>query len=95
MEDTVRKRANERLDYDVDYRRYGWLAADDQLVSVAITIEPGSGIVLDSYDLDTYRVKIWFSGGTAGKTAHVKIVATTAVGRVKDKCFRVRIGESC
>lgn len=81
--------------YDADFSR--WLGDTDQVVSATATIEDSSEdpstLAAAITATTTDRVKFTLSAGTAGESAMVKIVATTANGLVKELNFPVRISE--
>lgn len=84
------KTPDERLDFDVDFTR--WLPAGDALASSVNTISGGTATI-DTAEVSNTVVKLWIEGGAADETNDVKVVATTAEGRVCEACFRLRIKE--
>lgn len=86
------KRPEDRLDYDVDFTR--WLAPGDVIASVVVSISTG-GVVIDDHTFTDTSVKVWLNGGIDGETVRVTVEATTAQGREKEICFRVRVREGC
>lgn len=82
------KRPDERLDYDMDFSR--WLSSGDSVVSSVNTIS-GTGATIESSEISGTSIKLWISGGTDGESYTVTVEATTAQGRVKESCFRLRV----
>lgn len=82
------KRPDERLDYAVDFSR--WLPAGDSVVSSVNTIT-GSEATIDAAEVSGTSVTLWIEGGVDGETYTVSVEATTAQGRVKELCFRLRV----
>lgn len=86
------KRPEDRLDYDVDFGR--WLTPGDAIASTTTEISGGAAHI-DGHDFTATAVKVWVAGGADGETAHVTVFVTTAQGREKEACFRLRIREKC
>lgn len=89
------KRPEDRLDYDVDFARKGWLTDGDTIAAVLSVAVSDGDVELDGHDFTTTAVKVWVIGGTVGETAHVTVVIQTVQGREKEICFRVRIRSGC
>lgn len=87
------KRPDERLDYDLDYERKGWLGAGDSIASINVTIDTTGEVAIDGTDFTGTAVKVWLTGGVAGETAHITVEIVTAQGREKEICFKVRVRE--
>jgi len=85
-----RKSAADRRDADVDFGV--WLPEGDALTDAIASVEP-DGLVLDSVQLHDTIAKVWLSGGEPGECYTVKVVATTAEGRIKEACFQVHVTE--
>ena len=93
-----RKRADDRLDYDVLFDK--WLSEGDAVQSAEAvpTIKSSdpeaiTDLVVDSVQIFGTVVKVWLSAGTAGKTYEVIATATTVDGRVKENSFIIRVTE--
>lgn len=85
-----KKRADDRLDFDVQYERF--LSDGDAVQSAEAEVEgPDALLVIDAVQLFGTVVKVWLSGGTAGGNYAVTVTATTAQGRVKEITFIVRV----
>ena len=98
MTASVRKRADDRLDYDLDFER--WLSDGDIVLSADAVAEIVSNdpsavtdLVVDSVQVFGTVVKVWLSAGTTGKTYKVTVTATTADGRDKEQPFIIRVTE--
>ncbi|AAQ54996.2 virion-associated phage protein [Burkholderia phage Bcep22] len=86
----VQKTTLEQLDYDVDFSR--WIPDGDTIQAGAVEITPDDGtLVAVSYEINGQVVKVWLSGGTAGKSYTVAVTIGTAAGRMKEACFGVRV----
>lgn len=83
---TLRKRANERLDWLIDFSRF--LEAGDSLSSVSVPL-------IDGLNVDTAiegdHVRVWIDGGEAGKAYKLPLKATTAGGRTVIDCMKLRV----
>lgn len=84
------KRPADILDYDVRFDQ--WLEENDRIVGWVAKIE-NSTAVIDRGDYANQSVRLWISGGDDGDSAFVDITITTALGRKKSYCFRLRIRE--
>ena len=82
------KTPDERLDFDVDFAR--WLPAGDSIASATATITWGTATI-DATEVIGTAVKVWIEDGDDGDMSHVKVLATTAEGRVAEMCFRLRV----
>lgn len=86
----AQKTATEQLDYDVDYSR--WIPEGDVIQAATVAITPDDGTLTDpSCQINGDVVKVWLSGGTAGKSYTVAVTVGTAAGRMKEACFGVRV----
>lgn len=83
------KQPSEVLDYDIDYGE--WLTANDNVQSAQVTVEPATGLVIDSVFIADPRVKIICSSGTNGTSYKLTVIMTTADGRVKEDEFTLKI----
>lgn len=84
-----RQRADDRLDYDVDFSR--WLSDDDAISDA--TAEADVGLTVETVQVFGNIVKVWVSGGVIGKSYVVTVTATTHDARVKEESFTIRISE--
>lgn len=90
----MRKRPDDRLDYDVEYER--WLSDGDTVQSADAEIEDAGTVTplaIDSVQVFGSLVKVWLSGGVDGVSYSVKVTATSTEGRVKEIEFIVRVRE--
>lgn len=78
------------LDYDVSFDE--WLTGEDRINGWDATVED-SAAVIDSGDYTDRTVRLWISGGENGETAQISLTVTTAEGRTKVVCFKLRIKE--
>lgn len=90
----IRKDPESVMDYFVDYSTF--LESGDALASQTTTVD--SGLTLDSSAIESgnKKVKIFLSGGTAGATYTVKVVAVTdnaltLVHRFRIKCELIHL----
>ena len=92
-----KKQPIDRLDYDFDYSL--WLAADDEIISVATKIEnlnstaSETPVVIDSTVMLPRFIKIWLSGGAAGDFFKVSCTITTSRNRVKQDEIKIKVIE--
>lgn len=87
----VFKNPEDRLDYDLDYRKRGLLASGETIQSAGVDIEPADELQADAVQVFDDKVKVWLSGGENGKSYTVSVTATTTGGRVKESCFKMRV----
>lgn len=92
----IPKRAEDRLDYDVQYDK--WLSDGDSVQSGDAVAKIRSAdplaptdIVVDSVQIYGTVIKVWLSGGTEGASYDITVTATSAQGRVKEEVFTIRI----
>jgi len=78
------------LDYDVSFDE--WLTGDDRIQDWNAIIAD-SAAVIDRGDYTDRSVRLWISGGENGETAQISLTVTTAQGRTKVVCFKLRIKE--
>lgn len=85
----------DRLDYDIDYKKLGFLVGAEVINEISATAEGSdSALQVDSVQWTDTVGKVWLSGGTPGYTYTVTVVMTTDQGRIKEDCFDIRI-RSC
>jgi hypothetical protein len=89
------KRPEDRLDFDVDFARRGWLTDGDTIQSVLNVEVSEGGVEIDGHDFTSTAVKVWLKGGTVGETVHVTVEIATVQGREKEVCFKVRVRGGC
>ena len=85
-----RKQPGDNLDYDIDFT--DWLVDGDSLVTASAAADDNS-ITIGTVQVIPPLVKVWISGGTAGKSYTVTVTVTTADGRVKTVNFNLRVAE--
>ncbi|MRN43467.1 MULTISPECIES: hypothetical protein [unclassified Brucella] len=78
------------LDYDVSFDE--WLTGDDRINEWNATVNDSTAII-DRGDYTDRNVRLWVSGGKNGETAQISLTVTTAQGRTKVICFKLRIKE--
>lgn len=78
----------DRRDADIDYS--DWLPYGDSIQDASAASDDES-LTVESVQVFDDIVKVWISGGTAGHSYTVSVVATTKAGRIKDACLRVRV----
>jgi len=86
----LRKTPGDVLDYDVSFDE--WLTGDDRINGWESSIADSTAII-DSGDYTDRSVRLWISGGENGETAQITLTVTTAQGRTKVVCFKLRIKE--
>jgi hypothetical protein len=84
--DTIKKHAADRLDWVINYSR--WLVPTDIIITASTSLVEGLdlGAVIEGDS-----VRLWVSGGESGKSYQSTLKITTAGGRVKTECIKVRI----
>lgn len=87
---TDMKRPDDRLDYDVDFARRGWLDESDTIIDASAHAEPAD-ISVDTVAVYGPVVKVWLSGGEAGRSYKINVIVSTAEGRVKEDTFQIRV----
>lgn len=92
----VKKRAEDRLDYDVQFDK--WVSDGDVVQSAEAEAKIRSkdpdavtDLAIDAVAVFGTVVKVWLSGGTVGATYDVVVTGSTTQGRVKEECFVIRI----
>lgn len=78
----------ERRDADIAFD--AWLPDGDNIQGASATSD-SDDLVVEAVQLFDDIVKVWISGGIAGQSYTVSVVATTTAGRIKDACLRVRV----
>lgn len=84
----LEKAPDDVLDYDVDF--VDWLPPGDRLDAATASINQAS-VVVDRVDVSDKVAKIWLSGGVSGESGRVTLLASTAHGRTKEICIRIRV----
>ncbi len=86
------KRPADRLDYDIDFGTR-WLPSGDTIANAVATLSTTSGgtAAIDGITWSTTVVKVWVKSGIDGELAEIEVTITTAQGRTKKQCFKVRI----
>nr|DAM62837.1 MAG TPA: hypothetical protein [Caudoviricetes sp.] len=78
------------LDYDVSFDE--WLTNDDRIIEWTPEVAESTAVI-DRGDYTDRSVRLWISGGETGETAQITLTVTTAQGRTKVVCFKLRIKE--
>jgi hypothetical protein len=87
----VNKDPNAALDYTIDWS--DWLGADTIAASTWTVATPAGGLVSATPAITPTTARTWLSGGTAGQVVRVTNRITTALGRIDDRSFNVRLVE--
>ena len=85
--DPKRKTADETLDYDINFER--WLSSPDAVIDASVSAD--DGVTIERAQIFSPIVKVWISGGETYRAYDIKILATTAKGRIVEVCFNLRI----
>lgn len=85
----IEKTPDERLDYDTDVSR--WISSGDTIDTVETSIEDTATVTVDDTSITDTRVKVWLTGGVAGESGMLTLLVTTAQGRTKELCYRLRV----
>lgn len=83
------KQPADTLDYDIDFSM--WLTDDDAITAATALSSVPAELAIGSVVHTDQAVKVWVSGGLAGKAYKVTATATTALGRVKEIDFKIRV----
>lgn len=84
----MRKRPDERLDYDYDFAEH--LPAGDSVTQVSAVVAYGS-VNVDGTQFTGTKVKVWVSGGLNGETDGITVEVATALGDVKEIALIIRV----
>ena len=84
------KDPNASLDYRIDWS--DWLGTDT-IAASTWTVFPAGGLTLGSASAATKTATTFLSGGTAGQVVRVTNRITTALGRIDNRSFNVRLVE--
>jgi hypothetical protein len=82
------KRPGETIDYDITFVE--WLAKRADTVST-FSVATDAGITKVAEEHASGVVKVYLSGGTAGRTYKVTATITTVLGRIKQGQITVRV----
>lgn len=83
------KQPADTLDYDIDFS--SWLTDEDTIVAAAAVSSVPAELTIDSVLSSSQAVKVWVSGGLTGSTYKVTATATSALGRIKEIDFKIRV----
>lgn len=83
------KQPADTLDYDIDFS--SWLTDEDTIVAAAAVSSVPAELTIDSVLSSSQAVKVWVSGGLTGSTYKVTATSTSALGRVKEIDFKIRV----
>lgn len=84
------KQPDETIDVDISYAEF-LAARGDTGTSHQVTVP--AGLTLENSSLIDGVVKVWLSGGTHRQDYPVKVLLTTAGGRVEEADFIIRVRE--
>ena len=84
------KDPSEVVDYEIN-----WAArlVEDTIATSNVTLVTAAGLTIVSQANTDDAVTVWFSGGTAGLTATLRNVITTAGGRTMDELIKLPIAD--
>ena len=88
--DSFDKQPGDVLDYGVDLTK--WLVTGDTVVDAVASVTPSS-LSVEVTDEDTVIPKVWVSGGINNVVYQITLKVTTAVGRIKEFEFKIRVVE--
>jgi hypothetical protein len=86
----ITKDPNASLDYRVDWT--DWLGTDT-IATSDWTVSPSGGLTIGSSSNASKTATTFLSGGTPGQVVRVTNRITTAVGRIDERSFNVRLIE--
>lgn len=87
--DTRYKQSADQLDFDVDFS--DWLPSGATITTVEVTVDDPVNLTLLSYQNNSPIIKVWLVGGVNAATYKVTVKASTNIGHIKEKEFRLRI----
>lgn len=73
-----------RLDYGINWRKKGWLEADENITVSNWSINDDSGTVEEGF-FTVDRTMIWFKDGLVGRTYTLTNTITTSKGRIDQR----------
>lgn len=82
------KSPEDRRDADISFS--DWLPEGDSIQDASAHSD-SDDLVVESVQVFDDIVKVWIAGGNAGASYTVTVIATTAEGRIKSACVRVRV----
>ncbi|MEY9435574.1 phage fiber-tail adaptor protein [Bradyrhizobium elkanii] len=83
----IKKGAAERLDWLIGFA--DWLIDGDTITAADAPIS--TGLDVEANIEGGTAVRLWISGGEAGVSYLLRLKITTAGGRVRNECVRVRV----
>lgn len=89
--DVREKQPGDLLDFVVRFDR--WLPSNDAITTVEAVVDDPAEVTIDSLQYTADTVTVWLSGGISGKTYKVTVTVATAIGRIKETEFRLRVRE--
>lgn len=101
MPDTYRKHSAAKKDYYFDWRALtngrsdeatsDWLEEGETIASKTVVAE--EGIIFEDDELidDASAIRLWVSGGTAGRNYRITATVTTSIGRVDVQRMTFRV----
>lgn len=82
------KSPEDRRDADISFA--DWLPEGDTIQDASAQSD-NEDLVVESVQVFDDIVKVWIAGGVAGGSYTVTIIVSTAQGRIKSACVRVRV----
>lgn len=89
--DILEKQPGDTLDFNVRFDR--WLPSEDSITTVTAVVDVPAEVNIDSLQYSGQTVTVWLSGGLTGNTYKVTVTVATAVGRIKETEFKLRVRE--
>lgn len=83
------KQPADQLDYDLDFS--DWLTEDDTINGADAVSSVPEELAIESVSVSGQTVKVWVSGGVDGSTYKITTTVTTALGRIKELDFKIRV----
>ncbi len=81
----------DRQDFDIDFS--DWIPDGDSITTVECTVDPDGDVAVDDTEIASPSVKVWVvaPADAPEATYEIDVKVTTAGGRIKTVCFKVRV----
>lgn len=86
---TFIKRTGDQLDYDLGFDKF--LIDGDAIISATASVLPGDDLEIMAVMHTDSDVKVWVNEGAEKVNYVILVTITTALGRIKEEEFTIRI----
>lgn len=82
---------SDRQDFDIDFS--DWIPDGDTISAVECSVDPDGDVSVDDTDIASPSVKVWVVAPAYAPEAtyEIDVKVTTAGGRTKTVCFKIRV----